>query len=62
MAWQGVERLLDGLAAWMTRKGFGTLDGLRGKLAVQADHGEGARERASYVDALRAADRGGGPW
>ena len=54
--------LLDGLTAWMTRKRFRTLDDLRGKLAIPADHGEAARERASYVDALRAADRGGGPW
>jgi dihydroorotate dehydrogenase (fumarate) len=54
--------LLDGLNAWMTRKRFRTLDNLRGKLAIPADHGEAARERASYVDALRAADHGGGPW
>jgi dihydroorotate dehydrogenase (fumarate) len=53
--------LLDGLTAWMTRKGFRALDDLRGKLAVPADHGEAARERASYVDTLREADRGG-PW
>jgi dihydroorotate dehydrogenase (fumarate) len=54
--------LLDGLSAWMTRKGFQSLNDLRGKLAVPADHGEAARERASYVDTLREADRGGGPW
>ena len=54
--------LLDGLSAWMTRKGFRALDDLRGKLALPADHGEAARERASYVDTLLAADRGGGPW
>ncbi len=54
--------LLDGLSAWMTRKGFHALNDLRGKLALPADHGEGARERASYVDTLLAADRGGGPW
>jgi dihydroorotate dehydrogenase (fumarate) len=54
--------LLDGLTAWMTRKGFRALDDLRSKLAVPADHGEAARERASYVDALHAADRGRGPW
>ena len=54
--------LLDGLSAWMTRKGFQTLNDLRGKLALPADHGEAARERASYVDTLLAADRGGGPW
>jgi dihydroorotate dehydrogenase (fumarate) len=54
--------LLDGLTAWMTRKGFHALDDLRSKLAIPADRGEAARERASYVDALRAADRGSGPW
>jgi dihydroorotate dehydrogenase (fumarate) len=54
--------LLGGLADWMARKGFRALDDLRGKLAVPADHGEAARERASYVSALRAADRGVGPW
>jgi dihydroorotate dehydrogenase (fumarate) len=54
--------LLDGLTAWMTRKGFHTLNDLRGKLALPADHGEAARERASYVDTLLAADRGDGPW
>jgi dihydroorotate dehydrogenase (fumarate) len=54
--------LLDGLTAWMTRKGFRALGDLRGKLALPADHGEAARERASYVDTLLAADRGDGPW
>ena len=54
--------LLDGLTAWMARKGFRALDDLRGKLALPADHGEAARERASYVDTLLAADRGGAPW
>jgi dihydroorotate dehydrogenase (fumarate) len=51
--------VLGELTAWMARKGFGTLDDLRGKLAVPADRAEAARERASYVSALRAADRGG---
>jgi dihydroorotate dehydrogenase (fumarate) len=54
--------LLDGLTAWMTREGFQTLKDLRGKLAIPADHDEAARERASYVDTLRAADRDGAPW
>jgi dihydroorotate dehydrogenase (fumarate) len=54
--------LLGGLTAWMTRKGFQTLNELRGKLAIPADRGEAARERASYVDALLSADRGGRPW
>jgi dihydroorotate dehydrogenase (fumarate) len=54
--------LLDGLTAWMTRKGFRALHDLRGKLSRPAGHGEAARERAGYVDTLLAADRGGGPW
>jgi len=54
--------LLGGLTAWMARKGFQTLNELRGKLAIPADRGEAARERAGYVDALLAADRGGRPW
>jgi hypothetical protein len=33
----------------------------RGKLAIPADHAE-ARERASYVSTLWAADRDGGSW
>jgi dihydroorotate dehydrogenase (fumarate) len=51
--------LLSEFAAWMARKGFHTLNDLRGKLSIPADHAEAARERASYVSALRAADRGG---
>jgi hypothetical protein len=43
----------------MARKGFHTLNDLRGRLYIPADHAEAARERASYVSALRAADRGG---
>ena len=54
--------LLGEFTTWMARKGFRTLDDLRGKLAVPADHGEAARERASYVTALYAADHGDGPW
>jgi dihydroorotate dehydrogenase (fumarate) len=51
--------LLSEFAAWMARKGFRTLKDLRGKLSIPADQAEAARERASYVSALRAADRGG---
>jgi hypothetical protein len=54
--------LLDGLTAWMTRKGFRTLEDLRGKLAVLADNREADHERASYISALRAADLGSDPW
>jgi len=55
--------LLDGLAEWMGRKGFATVDELRGMLAVPSDKDETAYERASYVGALREANSGiYGPW
>jgi dihydroorotate dehydrogenase (fumarate) len=50
--------LLDGLATWMSRKGFATLDELRGMLAVPADGDAAAFERAGYVAAMRAANAG----
>jgi dihydroorotate dehydrogenase (fumarate) len=54
--------LLDGLAAWMERKGFETVDDFRGMLAV-AEHDEEAHERAGYVSQMRAANaRAEGPW
>lgn len=54
--------LLDGLSAWMARKGFHSLDEFRGMLAVKAAD-EDAYERAGYVSALRAANaRAHGPW
>ena len=55
--------LLDGLSEWMERKGFATVDELRGILSVPADADEDAHERASYVGAMRAANsRTSGPW
>ena len=55
--------LLDGLSDWMARKGFHTLDELRGMLAVPAGIDEAEYERASYVSALRHANAAGyGPW
>ncbi|HXY45047.1 MAG TPA: dihydroorotate dehydrogenase-like protein [Acidimicrobiales bacterium] len=48
--------LLEGLSAWMARKGFNTVGELRGKLAVPPGGNETARERAGYVTALRAAN------
>jgi dihydroorotate dehydrogenase (fumarate) len=50
--------LLDGLSDWMTRKGFATVDELRGLLAVPQGMNETAFERAGYVGALRAANSG----
>ena len=55
--------LLDGLSAWMARKGFATVDELRGILAVPLDTDEAAFERAAYVRALRRANSSVyGPW
>ena len=49
--------LLDGLAAWMARKGFATVDELRGLLAVPPGSAAALYERAGYVAALRDANR-----
>jgi dihydroorotate dehydrogenase (fumarate) len=55
--------LLDGLRAWMGRKGFSDLRQLRGLLAVPPSADEAASERAGYVRALREANmRLHGPW
>jgi dihydroorotate dehydrogenase (fumarate) len=54
--------LLDGLAAWMTRKGV-TLDELRGMLSLAPDTEAAGYERAGYVTELRAANvRAYSPW
>ncbi len=54
--------LLDGLSAWMNRKGLAAVDDLRGMLSVPDGTDEEAYERAGYVSALRAANSGHGPW
>ena len=55
--------LLDGLTAWMARKGFAALDDVRGLLAVPAAADRAAHERAGYVTAMRAANAGAyNPW
>ena len=55
--------LVDGLTAWMRRKGFDDLAALRGMLAVPSEPGEAAAERARYVAALHAANaRSYAPW
>jgi dihydroorotate dehydrogenase (fumarate) len=48
--------LLDGLSAWMDRKGFKAVDELRGMLSVARGTAEAAYERAGYVTGLRAAN------
>jgi dihydroorotate dehydrogenase (fumarate) len=50
--------LLDGLSAWMTRKGFSTIDDLRGTLAMAPGTDEAAHQRAGYVSGLATANRG----
>jgi dihydroorotate dehydrogenase (fumarate) len=54
--------ILGELSAWMMRKGFGTVGEFRGLLSVPAGTNEAAWERAAYVKALEAANRGYGPW
>jgi dihydroorotate dehydrogenase (fumarate) len=55
--------LLNGLSAWMARKGFTALDDVRGLLAVPAAADRATYERAGYVTAMRAANAGAyNPW
>ncbi len=55
--------LLDGLCEWMGRKGYTSVDDVRGLLAVPIGTDEVSRERGDYVSALRRANSGGfGPW
>jgi dihydroorotate dehydrogenase (fumarate) len=54
--------LLDELADWMTRKGFGSVAEFRGMLSVPAGTDQAAYERAGYVTALEAANTHYGPW
>jgi dihydroorotate dehydrogenase (fumarate) len=48
--------LLDGLSDWMARKGFATVDQLRGLLSAAPGGDSAQRERAGYVKAMRAAN------
>ena len=50
--------LLDGLSAWMRRKGFASVDDMRGRLAVPAGTDEAAYARTGYVGALERANTG----
>jgi dihydroorotate dehydrogenase (fumarate) len=55
--------LLDGLEAWMLRRGFADLGELRGKLAVPFGVDEASVERAGYVAAMQTANANiYGPW
>jgi dihydroorotate dehydrogenase len=46
----------DGLSAWMARKGFKSVDELRGMLSVSSGIDAVAYERSGYVTGLRAAN------
>lgn len=54
--------LIDGLTAWMARKGFATLRDLRGLLAVPEQIDEARYERAGYVAALQQGQRSYASW
>jgi dihydroorotate dehydrogenase (fumarate) len=55
--------LLDGLAEWMRRKGFPTVDAFRGMLATPADSDQTWQERTDYVSAMTHANVSAyGPW
>ena len=50
--------LVDGLREWMCRKGFTSLDEVRGMLALPATDDVTTRERGEYVAALHRANSG----
>ena len=50
--------LLDGVAEWMQRKGFDSVDQLRGLLASPTGQDHTDHERNSYVSAMRRANTG----
>jgi dihydroorotate dehydrogenase (fumarate) len=52
-----VRTLHEGLTAWMIGRGYGSLEDVRGRLAVPDDPDTGTRERAGYVEALEKARR-----
>jgi len=54
--------LLDGLAEWMARKGYASVDDLRGMLAMPVGTDQAAYERAGYVRAMRDANGAHRPW
>jgi len=54
--------LLDGLSGWMTRKGYPSVAGFRGILALPAGTDGAAYEREGYVRAMRVANSSRGPW
>jgi dihydroorotate dehydrogenase (fumarate) len=57
-----VTALLDGLSAWMDRKGIGSLDEIRGLLAPGADLPQPGLGRHGYLRAVEQATRTYSPW
>ena len=53
--------LLQGLTAWMERKGFGSTDEVRGMLAAMAGTSQPDFGRAGYLNAIERATRTYGP-
>ena len=53
--------LLDGLRAWMERKGFGSTDEIRGMFAAAADAGQPDFGRVGYLSAVERATRAYAP-
>jgi dihydroorotate dehydrogenase (fumarate) len=53
--------LLDGLTAWMRRKGFGSLEEIRGMLAPAVGGSQPAYARPGYLSAVEQATRTYGP-
>ena len=59
----GAQVLLDGLSQWMRRKGFDTVDQLRGLLAASPGIDHTGTERDDYVSAMwQANTQSYGPW
>ena len=57
-----VAALLDGLTAWMNRKGIGSVDEIRGLLAPGADTPQPGFGRYGYLRAVELATRAYSPW
>lgn len=53
--------MLEGLTAWMDRKGFSAVSQVRGLLAASSSSG-GTDERTGYVKVLQSANEGFGSW
>jgi len=57
-----VSTLLDGLTAWMDRKGYASVEEIRGLLAVPADAHEADYQRTGYINAIGEGKRAYSHW